>query len=253
MNILIAFILGLIQGLAEFLPISSSGHLILIRAIFGLQGDYLLFDIALHFGTLLAVCVFFWRELVSLAKPPFRQTGFLAIATIPAVIVGFFLKDYIEPLFGTPKFLWIFFLITATLLVLTTQIIKRQKNVAHQVGIGVSILMGLSQGVAIIPGISRSGSTIAAGIASNVDRSVVAKFSFLMSIAIIVGSLLLALLEQSKSNVSVGYLLIGVATSFASGLLAIKTMMKLIQKANLNYFAGYLVVVSLISFFVYFL
>jgi len=252
-NFFIAFILGLVQGLAEFLPISSSGHLILVRAIFGLQGDYLLFDIALHFGTLLAVCIFFWKEILALAKPPFWEALFLVVATIPAVIVGFLLKDYIEQLFATPKYIWIFFLITAILLFCTTQLAKRQKDTKQQMGLKTAIIMGLAQGVAIIPGISRSGSTISAGIATNTDRSVVARFSFLMSVAIIFGSLVLALTGDLQSNVDIGYIIVGVVTSFASGMIAIKTMMRFIKKANLNYFAGYLLIVGLVTFFVYFL
>ncbi|MCL2599082.1 MAG: undecaprenyl-diphosphate phosphatase [Firmicutes bacterium] len=249
---MVVLVLGLVQGLAEFLPISSSGHLILVRALFGIQGDYLLFDIALHMGTLFAVCLFFCKDLLQICKPPFGTVGKLVLATIPAVLVGVLSKNFFAPLFAGPKYLWIFFLLTACLLVLTDWIAKKHTTPRLQVSTKDAICMGLVQGLAILPGVSRSGSTIAAGVAMGTERSTVAKFSFLMSIPIIVGSLVLQLAEGVTNEMDWSYIFLGALVSFGSGYLAIKAMMRVIQKAKLWYFAIYLLVLSIAVFFVYF-
>ena len=153
-----AILLGLTQGLAEFLPVSSSGHLVLMREIFGIKGEYLMFDVMLHVGTLFAVFITFFKDLIALFKPPFKTIGLIIVATVPAVVVGLLAGDYIENLFSSGKYLCFFFLFTALLMFLTEIIAKRTRE-TKPLGLKAAIAMGLMQGVGVFPGISRSGST----------------------------------------------------------------------------------------------
>ena len=242
-----AIILGLVQGLAEFLPISSSGHLVLVRELLGIQGEYLLFDVMVHVGTLFAIFIVFFKDILALFKPPFKTIGLIALASIPAVIVGLFLDDQIESLFSSGKYLCFFFLFTAVIMLLTEFLAKRTTE-SKPLGVKTAIAMGLMQGVAVFPGISRSGSTIFGGTVAKGDRAEIAKFSFFMSVPVILGSAVLQIFKADFAVIEWGNILIGMATSFISGLLAIKLMMKVIQKANYKWFALYLLVISILSF-----
>ena len=185
-----AILLGLTQGLAEFLPVSSSGHLVLMREIFGIKGEYLMFDVMLHVGTLFAVFITFFKDLIALFKPPFKTIGLIIVATVPAVVVGLLAGDYIENLFSSGKYLCFFFLFTALLMFLTEIIAKRTRE-TKPLGLKAAIAMGLMQGVGVFPGISRSGSTIFGGVVAKAEREEAAKFSFFMSIPVILGSAVL--------------------------------------------------------------
>lgn len=255
-----AMVLGLVQGFTEFLPVSSSGHLILVREFMGLNDPSssafnLMFDIMVHMGTLVAVCIVLYKQIIGLFKKPFKRLIMLVIASIPAVIVGFACKGYIEDYFSTAKYLCFFFLLTAVLMLISEIVAKRNKA-PKELSYGGAIAMGVMQGVGVFPGISRSGSTIFGGIVSGTDRKQVATFSFMMSIPIILGSLLLSVLDVAKAGaiaqVNWFSVFIGAASAFASGYFAVRVMLELISKANFKWFSVYLVGVSILSFALYF-
>ena len=246
-EILIMIILGLVQGLTEFLPVSSSGHLILLQDIFGIRENVLFNTIVLHFGTLLAVVIFYFKDLLGLCKRENHKTIWhLVIATIPATLLGLLLGDWIEQ-YGTTKMLAFTFFTTAIILFATT--IYRQKHTTvTPINSKNALCMGLSQCVALLPGISRSGSTIASGVLSNADPKSVTRFSFFMSIPIILGSLVLEFFNIDIVKVNWLATLAGLIVSFVSGLLAIKLMMKVAEKCNFKWFGAYLILLSLVCF-----
>lgn len=256
MSMLTAAFLGLIQGLAEFLPISSSGHLNLFQALLGVNvGNQLLFDILLHVGTLVAVAIVFWKDWVQMIAHPIKNRTLLLlfIASLPALFAKIVFNDALEVIEGTNRFLGVFFLGTALLLVLTQWLSKRnaQRDVEkHQVGIPEAIAMGCMQAVGMLPGISRSGSTIFGGVAAKVDREAAARFSFMMSAPAIVGSLLSegkdALAEGITLGADLPAVLVGMAVAGISGYLAIRFFLKLISRVTLNGFALYMALLGIL-------
>ena len=266
MEIWQAAILGLVQGLTEFLPVSSSGHIAFFNAVFGgaagSEIDVTFFTIILHLGTLVAVCVVFWRDIIALFKKPFKTLGLLVLATIPAGIVGVVIEfckldDILLARNCIGIVLSVFFLVTAALLFVTEIIAKRRENVLP-LCIKTVLPMGFAQALAILPGISRSGSTICAGTLAGCNKEDVAKFSFLMSIPVILGSFFVELalglykgeIQQNFSDygATLGWsVAIGFVIAAVSGLFAIKVMLKAIKKANYKWFSLYLVLISVTS------
>ncbi len=255
MNTLQAAVLGLVQGLAEFLPISSSGHLILARALMGISdetaatGAFMMLDILLHLGTLIAVMVVFWKDWWQILKNPFKSKTLLLlfIASLPALVVAVLMGDVLDTFF-TGWFLGVSFLVTA-LFMLVAQFLSRQSvKWAMEPGFKHAIAMGIMQAIALLPGVSRSGSTLMGGIFSGLDRKSAAKFSFMMSAPAIVGSLIF----EGKDALEMGYfaqldivpMVVGVVVAAVSGYLAIRFMLKLIQKVSLNWFAFYVAVLG---------
>ncbi|MBP3630990.1 MAG: undecaprenyl-diphosphate phosphatase [Clostridia bacterium] len=246
-EILKMIILGIVQGLTEFLPVSSSGHLILLQDIFGIQENVLFNTIILHFGTLLAVVIFYFRDLIGLLKKENHKTIWqLLIATIPACILGLLFGDFIET-YSSTKMLAFTFLITATVLILTTFYRKKQQSWTD-ITTKTAVVMGLSQCIALFPGISRSGSTISGGVFSKSDPKLVTKFSFFMSIPIIFGSLILECFKVDLIGINWLSTLAGLISAFISGIFAIKLMMKVAEKCNFKWFGIYLIVLSLVCF-----
>lgn len=247
MNFFQTAFLGFVQGLTEFLPVSSSGHLILTRQILGLESSSMFFDILLHVGSLGAVILVFRRDILALFKPPFKKLLLLTLATIPAAVVGFLLGDAIDEVFASGKWLWITFALTAVLLIVTERISKKRDP--KPFGARQAAAMGVMQAFALLPGLSRSGSTIFGGIAAGGEREEVAKFSFLMSVPIIIGSAAVGLIGSDGLALTVGWweTLCGMAAAFVSSLVAIKGMMKIIAKASYKPLAVYLFAVSLLS------
>lgn len=252
MEIWQSIVLGFVQGLTEFLPVSSSGHLVFLQRIFGIEESGLFFPIILHLGTLVAVCAVFWRDIIDLFKKPFHTLGFLVLASIPAAISGFLLEDIIDDWCYHSSYagviLAVFFSVTAILLFVTEMVVKRRKA-ELPLGWRTVIPMGLAQAVAILPGISRSGSTICAGTLAGGKSEDIAKFSFLMSIPVILGSFLVSLIkglvkgtiQQDFSMPNYGWCVaLGFVIAAISGLFAIKVMLKAIQKANYKWFSLYL-------------
>lgn len=248
-----SLILGLVQGLGEFLPISSSGHLVLVREIMGINGDYLLFDMLLHVGTAMAVITVFFKELLSLLKPPFKTIGYILLASVPAVIVGVLFNSAIEAFFASGKYLCFFFLITA-IIMFVTEFIGRRVKEPREFDIVTAAAMGLMQGVAVFPGISRSGSTIFGGTAAKGKREEVAKFSFFMSLPVILGGALLQAFKlEGDMSIEWYCVIIGMTAAFLSGLFAIKLMIRLIARADYKWFGVYLTVLSVLTFIFLFL
>lgn len=256
-GLLILIILGIIQGLTEFLPVSSSGHLLLFYDIFGVKGDTLLLSILFHIATLLAVVIYYRKDIIKLIKNPFCKTNIkIAITSIFTVLVYLLLKPIIDSTFNG-EYLFVFFILTAVILYISDYvaekniIVKRQINLPSTYDITnlpitykQAIIIGLSQGLACIPGISRSGTTIATARIMGIDNSSTT-FSFLISIPIIIGSLILNIIEGGSIAVEsyVGVIL-GFISAFIVGLLAISLMIKLVKKCKLIYFSYYLLIVA---------
>ena len=257
MSILQAAVLGLVQGLAEFLPISSSGHLLLSRMIMGISdeaaatGAFMMLDVLLHTGTLLAVVVVFWKDWWDILKNPFRSKTLLLlfIASLPALVVVVLFGDFVDQFF-TGWFLGVSFLITAVFLLFAEWFSGRQIKREEKPDFKHAVFMGLMQAIALLPGVSRSGSTLTGGLLCGLDRKAGAKFAFMMSAPAIVGSLLF----EAKDALEMGYLaqleliptLVGMVVAAVSGYLAIRFMLKLISKVSLNWFALYVAIVGLI-------
>lgn len=254
-------VLGLVQGLTEFLPVSSSGHLILVRQFMGLNTAEstqfnLMFDIMVHLGTLVAVVSVLYKDIAGLFHKPFKRLGMLVVATIPAGVVGLVCKDYIGEYFSNANYLCFFFLFTAIIMLVSEIVAKKNKN-PKELGWGGAIAMGVMQGAGVFPGISRSGSTIFGGTVAGSDSKQVASFSFLMSIPIILASLLLSVIDVAKGGAlaSIDWfnVVVGAVSAFASGYFAVNVMLKLIAKANFKWFSLYLLAVSIFTFVYYFI
>lgn len=251
MNLFQAGFLGLIQGLAEFLPISSSGHLEVAQHLLGVSGEseqMLLLSVLLHVGTLLSVVVIFWKDWMEVLRHPIksRTLGLLIVASVPALILAVVLGDRIDALFGS-GFIGIAFLVTGAFLLLAERLSRRGHHAKsrEKVTIRDAAVMGCMQAVALVPGVSRSGSTLLGGISAGLNRQKAAKFSFMMSAPAILGSLLVegkdalesGLLSQMGENLLP--LLFGIVVSAVAGFLAIRYMLKLIARVSLNWFALY--------------
>ena len=250
MEIWQAIILGAVQGFAEFLPVSSSGHLILMQRWLGVTEGGLFFDIMLHIGTLIPVCIVFFKEILGLFKKPYNKFLFLVIASIPAALTGFLLGDVVEGAFYGGDLLAALllagtFLITATELFFSEWVSKRNKR-DLPLSYKNTLVMGLFQGVAIVPGLSRSGTVISGGCFSGVERSENANFTFLMSIPVILGAALVSSLDLVSNGVQVDFipLIFGVVTAAVTGYIAIKVMLRIIKKANYKWFSVYLLCIS---------
>lgn len=250
MNIWQAIVLGLIQGFTEFLPVSSSGHLVLMQRFFDIDPEYSMFlTVMLHIGTLVPVFIVFFKDIVGLFKPPFKMMGFLALASVPAALVGLLLGDWLDSVFYGGQYLIPCFLVTAFVLV-SAEYVSKKRPLYNDINIKNSALMGLAQAVAVVPGISRSGSTIAMGCFSGVDREKNANFAFLMSIPVILGSAFVESVGVIKAGsiggIGVWPLLFGILAAAVSGYIAIKVMLRLIKKANFKWFSLYLVLLSIV-------
>jgi undecaprenyl-diphosphatase len=265
MSLIEALILGLIQGLTEFLPVSSSGHLELVKALFGIEiKENLTFTVILHFATALSTIVVFRKEILNLIQAFLKQpTGeggryvwFIVLSMIPAVLVGLFLKDQIETIFDKNVLLVGLMLWVTGGLLLWSDRIKITGN--SKVGFRSALVMGLVQAIAILPGISRSGSTIASGILMKVSREEAAKFSFLMVVPVILGAMLKDAYDHySESGLDFGDLsgaavAVGFGVAFLSGVLAINWMISLVKRSKLKWFALYCFLVGCISIFWHF-
>jgi len=244
MNVIEAIILGIIQGLAEFLPISSSGHLALGHHFFGLQEEGLLFSIVVHVATLVPVFVVFWKDIWAILRRPFRKiTLMLIVATVPAAIVGFFFEDAVEAVFSTLTYLSIGFLFTGIILLISDRF-KKGKKTTETMSWLDTVIMGIAQAIAIMPGISRSGTVIVAALSRGVERAEAAKFAFLMSIPIILGATVLQVFNVARGDIYLGDINFvafgaGFASAAVSGYLAIKLMLAAVRKAKFSYFAIY--------------
>lgn len=260
MDWLQALLLGLVQGLTEFLPVSSSGHLAIGKAILGVEpSEDLIFEVTVHAATVLATIVVFrkqiWQLLCGLFKFKYNdETDYIAkicLSMIPVLIVGVFFKDSVEAAFGSLLVVGIALLVTALLLVLSDYLSSRVKGVKdYRNGISFwqALVVGIGQAFAVIPGLSRSGTTISTGLICGVKRESMAQFSFLMVLVPILGEMFLDVVggDFAASSVGVLPLLLGFAAAFVSGLFACKVMIALVRKAKLKWFGLYCAIVGLL-------
>ena len=247
MNILQAFILGAVQGLTEFLPISSSGHLLIIEKLMGISsesGSLLTLNILLHFGTLVAVFAVYWKRIWNMICHPIRsELKWLVVATIPAVVAALVVN--FDDAFEGKFIIWSFYLTSVVLVAGTAMNKWRRRNHSLHKSIRWSdaVAMGIMQAVAILPGLSRSGSTISGGVASGLSRKRAADFAFLMSIPAILGSAVLdlkdVLFDGMGGSIELIPTLVGVLAAAGFGLIAIKGFLALIRKVSMNVFAAY--------------
>ena len=244
MSFIDAVFLGIIQGLTEFLPISSSGHLVLSQEILGVNQPGVTFEVLLHLGSLVAVVVYFRARIVMLVRSLFTKSytegrlliGLLLIGTVPAGLAGFLFRDFFERTFSDP-IVTAFMLLVTGLILLSTRLAKP----AHKkTGLLGAIIMGIGQALAIMPGISRSGTTISAGLLWGIEPSEAAEFSFLLAVPAIGGAMLLNMKELlDVESALVGQYLTGVISSFLFSLVAVYAVLATIRKGRFQYFAYY--------------
>lgn len=264
-----AIILGLVQGLTEFLPVSSSGHLSILKEIFGLDIENLSFEVAVHAATVLSTIVAFRREIFDLLAGFFKfkynsQTQYIfkiALSMVPIFIIGVFFKEEVESIFGSGLLVvGLMLILTAILLFLgeylsdkqTRKLTEGVDSKLKEVGYKEAFIIGLAQSVAVLPGLSRSGSTIATGLMLGVKRESIAQFSFLMVLIPVLGEAFLELVSGEfsvgASGLSSSSLLLGFVSAFVSGYIACRWMINIVRKAKLRYFSIYCLAVAILCF-----
>lgn len=252
-------ILGITQGLTEFLPVSSSGHLVLGQIFFGMTHSQLIFDISVHVGTLLAVLVVYASDILAILGAVFKflshaisfkpvtpllkadkhlqLAAFIVIGSIPTAAIGLFLKQFEQVLFTSQILVGAMLILTGTLLWVSRNFYSSEKK---GLGMKTAVFIGIVQGLAVIPGISRSGSTIAAGMFLGIDRHTAAKFSFLLSIPAIVGAEILSIKDIIEEGLVIDpVILYATIASFITGLMALKILLKLVHSGRFHLFAPY--------------
>jgi undecaprenyl-diphosphatase len=268
LDIIKAIILGLVQGLSEFLPISSSGHLVLAAELLQFKEEGIAFEVFVHFGTLLSIFVAFRKEIWKMLIAPFavwmknkndpelveylKWDFYVIIGSVPAAIVGLFFKDEIEHLFSNVVLVLVLLIITGMIMISSKFFSEKDKSLSKS----NSFVIGIAQAFAILPGISRSGSTIVTGLAFGINREKVAKFSFILSIPAVLGATVLKtrdLLETPPAqNEFINYI-VGAVFAFVSGYFAIIWLLDLVKKGKLEWFGYYCFTVSFIGFLWYYL
>jgi undecaprenyl-diphosphatase len=270
MDIFTGIFLGIVQGLTEFLPISSSGHLVLFQNLLGFKEPELLLDVGLHFGTLLAVCIFLRKDLqlmireswqTSLAffhdretfkqlssRPHPRLAFWVVIGTMPTVFIGFAFRSHFERLFASLDAVGMMLIFTGLILIIS-RFLPRQYTSRNHFGLWIALMVGVSQGLAIIPGISRSGTTIICGLILGLDRDLAARFSFLLSIPAIIGALLLQIFSEGIEGLELGTLSFGFLASAVVGFIAIKILVNMVRKGSLYIFTPYCCALGLVIIF----
>lgn len=258
MELIKAVILGVIQGATEFLPVSSSGHLVLGSHLLDFSGQGIVFDVMLHIGTLVSVLVVFRKDLFEMVRAPFRWLGgwagedqrmyllwdvYVIIATIPAIIVGLTFKERIELLFTSEIIVCLMLIVTGLMMITSRHLVDR----GHKINGIRSFLIGCGQALAIMPGISRSGTTIFVGMLLGINRETVARFSFIMSIPAILGAAVLNLgevLNNPPSNNEIILLISGMLAAAITGYLAIILLLDIIKRNRLQWFGYYCLTVA---------
>lgn len=243
--------LGLLQGLTEFLPVSSSGHLVLFQQFVDVGEHAVFFDLVLHVGTLVPVLWFYRRDLIGVVndalsadagpfwdRPGVKLALLVVVATVPTGVIGLMFEDSFEALFGRPEWLTLTFAVTGLLLFFTRWQGEGGRGLAD-VTWKTALVLGIVQGMAITPGISRSGSTIAAALLLGVERELAARLSFLMSVPAISGAVLLKFRDVTLAGMDLPQLVVGGLTSMAVGYLALVLLVRLVKNGQLSHFAWY--------------
>ena len=249
MNIIDIFILGILQGITEFLPVSSSGHLVLAQYMLGIESPGNTLEILFHIGTLFSVFYVFNKDIKSIVTSLNERTTqklviYIIIATIPAVIVGLIFKGHIINLFSSIVPVGYALLSTGAILTLSINFKNKNKSLSYL----YSLLIGLAQAVAIIPGISRSGTTISISMLLGIPPKEAARFSFLLSIPVIIGAGLLGFLElESYGLLTPKFIITGILTSFIVGTLSLKTLLKILEVGRFHFFGVYCVIAGIVA------
>lgn len=259
-----AILLGLIQGLTEFLPVSSSGHLVLGQHLMGISSDDITFEVFVHFGTVLSVATVYRKQISSIihntwlgviepsrislhyrGNEDFRFAVYILLSMIPTGIIYLFFKEDLERAFTNPRLVCAMLLVTGTLLLLT----RLRKNPEGPITPLKSLVIGTAQGAAMIPGISRSGATICAALYQNVTPETAANFSFLMSLPVILGATAIKALELFQTGLSGALLpiLVGTLVAYAAGIVAIRIVLDFVRRGNLQYFAYYCFAIGILG------
>jgi undecaprenyl-diphosphatase len=235
--------------LTEFLPVSSSGHLVLAQELFGYRPEGILLEVALHIATLLAVLIYYRRRLLDTAKAGMRAGGWprflglIVIASVPAAIVGLFFKDSIEKFFESPVLVGFALLFTAA--VLTSSVFARSRGATFAtLGFGAALLIGVAQAVAIVPGVSRSGMTIVTALWLGTVAEDAAAFSFILSVPAILGAAVLTAKDVAAIDIPPGPLAVGFVTAFIAGVLAIYIVIRALTARKFPYFAVYCCIIG---------
>lgn len=244
MELVKVIILGVVQGLTEFLPVSSSGHLVIFQKLFNINAEALTLEVFLHFGTLIAVMIAYWDDIVEIItlKPQYRKfTYYIILGSVPAGVIGILYQDVIAKVFDEIIIVGFMLIITGVLLWLSDRITSQDRNMEEMNFID-AILVGCAQAFAILPGVSRSGSTIVAGLFKGLDRKLAAKYSFLLSIPVIGGATLLQtfdLIKEGFGTFGPVELASGTIAAAIAGYFAIKLLVKLVNQERLSVFAYY--------------
>ena len=238
-------ILGVVQGFTEFLPVSSSGHLVIMQNLFGMNSNSILIFVILHLGTVFAVITFFFKDIINLMRN-MRLILLVIVVTLLTGIIALIGKDFFESLFFSPKAVAISLFVTAIVLLIAQKAMHGERNILNTKD---AFILGAAQGLAIIPGISRSGITISSLLLRGIRKEEAFRFSFIASIPAIFGA---AILELKDAQLCAGQgeffnLIIGFMASFLSGLLALRIFKKLVLKTKLHYFAYYCIMVAVIT------
>jgi undecaprenyl-diphosphatase len=261
LEILYALVLGIVQGLTEFLPISSSGHLVLFQNLFGMNEPELFLDVCLHAGTLVAVCCLFFREIVSMLaavwktpclyrthggfrgmfreSPEIRMSVLIVVGSVPTAALGLLFHEMADKIFGSVQIVGFMLLITGTFLWFTRRV-SAEGRLLKKMGIPDSLVVGFIQGLAILPGISRSGATISAALFLGIDRDLAGRYSFLLSIPAICGALVLGIESSAmQSSIPPTGILAGAAAAGLTGFFALKALLRLVRTGRIHYFSWY--------------
>ncbi|MEE8483817.1 MAG: undecaprenyl-diphosphate phosphatase [Nitrospinota bacterium] len=258
MNFIESVILGVLQGLTEFLPVSSSGHLVLAQAMMGIKDPMVFYDVILHFGTLVAILVVYRKDIaaiigesITMARngsadglPNAKMLVMIAAASVPVALVGLFFEDAVEALFASPFIVGLMLIVTGAILFATRKNSGGGK-MPHEISMKAALLIGLAQAFALVPGISRSGSTIAAGLLLGLERESAARFSFILSIPAVSGAIILKSLSASVSADAAGMYIAGFAVSLAVGVGALYWLINLVKRGKLSSFSYYVWAVGL--------
>jgi undecaprenyl-diphosphatase len=265
-DIIKVIILGIVQGLTEFLPVSSSGHLVLAAEFLNFHEEGVAFEVFVHLGTLFSVLIVFRKDIIKMTLAPFKVLSnapnkeeyreyilwdySIIIGTIPAAVIGLMFKSEIESAFSSIILVIVMLVITGTILLFSKYAIQKNENIT----ISKSFLIGIAQAFAILPGISRSGSTIVTGIFLGINRETAARFSFILAIPAILGAAVIKisdLLSAGSSQIPISYLIIGAFAALLSGYLAIVWLLNIVKKGKLEWFAYYCYFIATLSFIGY--
>ena len=247
--------LGVVQGLTEFLPVSSSGHLVILQKYLALDENGCLVGVMLHLGTLLAICLFFFNDITKIINDFLKRRNtkiviYIAVVTLITGLCGILGRNFFEGLFASPRTVCLMLIATGAVLLATKKFINGRRNLL-ELNIKDALWLGITQSLAIIPGISRSGITISTLLFRDVNKESAFRFSFLASLPVILGAFILESTELGRvPRPVIVYLVAGTLLAFLSGLLALKILFHLIQKARFSFFGYYCLAIGLIFLFI---